>query len=89
MTDESKSEPVPSFDLAFIRWSVVHRQWHELSGGSMPTLEGFLAGWFCRVCEAQPPVIVGKFRDSFQCGWREAHEQIVILSRQNSLEIKR
>lgn len=72
--------PVPSLDLAFIRWSVVHRQWHDLCGG-MPSLEGFLAGWFCRVCEAEPPVIVGRFRDSFQCGWKEAHDQIAILSR--------
>lgn len=74
--------PVPPFDLAFIRWSVVHRQWHDFSSGNMPSLEGFLAGWFCRVCEAEPPVVVDRFRDSFQCGWREAHDQIVILSRQ-------
>lgn len=73
--------PVPPLELAFIRWSVVHRQWHEFCGG-MPSLEGFLAGWFCRVCEAEPPVIVDRFRDSFQCGWKESHDQIVILSRE-------
>lgn len=72
--------PVPPLELAFIRWSVVHRQWHEHSG-SMPSIEGFLAGWFCRICEAEEPV-VDRFRDSFRCGWKEAHDQIVIMSRQ-------
>ncbi len=75
--------PVPPFDLAFIRWAVVQRQWHDFSGGSMmPSLEGFLAGWFCRVCEAEEPVVVDRFRDSFRIGWKEAHDQIVIMSRQ-------
>lgn len=72
--------PIPPLELAFIRWSVVHMKWHELCGG-MPSLEGFMAGWFCRVCEAEPPVMVNRFRDSFQHGWTEAHEQIEILSR--------
>lgn len=80
-TPKSPPSPIPSLELAFIRWSVVHRQWHEHSG-SMPSLEGFLAGWFCRVCEAEEPVIVDRFRDSFRSGWKEAHEQIVIISRQ-------
>jgi hypothetical protein len=79
--EQKQQDPIPDFQLAFIRWSVVHRSWHDLCGG-IPSLEGFLAGWFCRVCEAEPPVVVGRFRDSFNCGWREAHEQIVILSRQ-------
>ncbi len=29
-------------ELALIRWSVVHRNWHELSG-AMPVLTAFLA----------------------------------------------
>lgn len=68
-------------ELALIRWSVVHRSWYEIGAG-MPSLEGFLAGWFCRVCEANPPVIVNLYRDSFNCGWREASDQLAIMERE-------
>lgn len=79
----SEQPVVLPLEVALTRWSVVHRAWHDL-GADCPSLHGFLAGWFCRMCEAQPPVLVGLFRDSFNCGWREAHEQIEIESRKLS-----
>lgn len=69
-------------ELAFIRWSVVHRGWHEI-GGDCPLLLAFLAGWSCRCIGASQPADLGTFRDSFRVGWREADEQITIASRQN------
>lgn len=70
-------------DLAFIRWSVVHRGWHEI-GGDCPLLLAFLAGWSCRCIGASQPIDLGTFRDSFRVGWREADDQIAIASRQNA-----
>ena len=68
------------FDLAFIRWSASCRRWHDLIGAE-PLLEAFLAGWFCRCIGVEKPANVGQFSDSFNTGWREADEQIVIESR--------
>lgn len=71
-----------SLELALIRWSVVHRKWHELAN-DMPCLGAFLAGWFLRDMSpkgTQPPD-VASFRDSFRVGWRESDDQITILSR--------
>jgi hypothetical protein len=67
-------------ELALIRWSVVHRSWHEI-GGNCPLLSAFLAGWCCRTIGASMPVDIGQFRDSFRCGWKEADDQITIASR--------
>ncbi len=74
---------LPSIDLALIRWSVVHRQWHELAN-DMPYLPAFLAGWGMRCMDAEEPPKekLGKFPDSFRVGWREAHEQLAILAQQ-------
>ena len=70
-------------ELALVRWSVVHRGWHEI-GGDCPLLQAFLAGWSCRCIGASMPEDVGQFRDSFRVGWREADDQITIASRQNT-----
>lgn len=86
-TDEQRASVavqrlVLPLELAFIRWSVVHRGWHEI-GGDCPLLLAFLAGWSCRCIGASMPEDVGQFRDSFRVGWREADDQIAIASRQN------
>jgi len=82
--EDQMSAPVDAvvlpLELALVRWSVVHRRWHDI-GGDCPHLQGFLAGWFCREIGAKPPVEVARFRDSFNCGWREADDQIAIESR--------
>lgn len=70
-------------ELAFIRWSVVHRRWHE-TANDMPLLQAFLAGWCCRCIGTTPPENVGIFRASFFAGWREADDQVTIASRQNN-----
>jgi len=70
-------------ELAFIRWSVVHRRWHEMAN-DMPLLQAFLAGWCCRCIGTTPPGTVGTFRESFFAGWREADDQVTIASRQNA-----
>lgn len=70
-------------ELAFIRWSVVHRRWHE-TANDMPLLQAFLAGWCCRCIGTTPPENVGTFRASFFAGWREADDQVTIASRQNA-----
>lgn len=69
-------------ELAFIRWSVVHRRWHEMAS-DMPLLQAFLAGWCCRCIGTTPPATIGTFRESFLAGWREADDQVIIASRQN------
>lgn len=69
-------------ELAFIRWSVVHRRWHEMAN-DMPLLQAFLAGWCCRSIGTTPPATIGTFRESFLAGWREADDQVIIASRQN------
>ena len=69
-----------SLDLALIRWSVMHRKWHELAN-DMPCLGAFLAGWFLRDMSpkgTQPPP-VASFRNSFRVGWREADSEIAIM----------
>jgi len=73
-----------TLDLALIRWSVVHRRWHELAS-DMPYLPAFLAGWGMRVMEADmpPAEALGTFKDSFRVGWREADEQLAILARRS------
>lgn len=72
-----------TIDLALIRWSVVCRKWHDFSSGSAPNLGAFLAGWFLKDSGAQHmPEDLGLFVDSFRVGWREAEEQIEILSRE-------
>lgn len=91
-TDEQRASVavqrlVLPLELAFIRWSVVHRGWHEI-GGDCPLLLAFLAGWSCRCIGASMPEDVGQFRDSFRVGWREADDQITIASRQN-MEVSR
>ena len=92
MADKTQGELAPapcsayplSLELALIRWSVVHRQWHELAN-DMPCLTAFLAGWCNRVVGAKMPPAedVGVFRDSWRVGWREADEQITISKRLN------
>lgn len=67
-------------ELALVRWSVVHRRWHELAS-DCPLLGAFLAGWYCRCIGATEPQNVGVFRDSFRTGWREADDQIEIAAR--------
>lgn len=64
-------------ETALIRWSVVHRQWHELAN-DMPLLTAFLAGWCCRCIDVSEPENIGVFRDSFRSGWREADTMIAI-----------
>lgn len=78
----SMQRMVLPLELAFIRWSVVHRQWHELAN-DMPLISAFLAGWCCRCIGTSQPEDLGTFRDSFRVGWREADDQITIASRRN------
>lgn len=74
-----------TLDLALIRWSVAHRQWHELAN-DMPNLGAFLAGWFMRDMGAEMPERekLGTFCDSFRKGWKECDDMIVILDRERA-----
>lgn len=69
-------------ELAFVRWSVVHRQWHELAN-DMPLLSAFLAGWNFRCIGLGMPEKLGTFRDSFRVGYREADTMIQIEKQKN------
>jgi hypothetical protein len=80
-TGGSTGSIVLPIELALIRWSVVHRRWHE-TANDMPLLQAFLAGWCCRCIGATQPEDVGTFRASFFAGWREADDQLAIASRQ-------
>lgn len=73
-------------ELALIRWAVVHRNWHELSG-AMPVLTAFLAGWCSRCIGLEKPSVESVLVHSFRAGWNEADSQIVIAlaKRQHSI----
>ena len=73
-------------ELALIRWSVVHRKWHEM-GGDCPYLPAFLAGWMCRAIGAEEPSNLPHFRASFRVGWKEANEQAEINSRSTGIQM--
>lgn len=77
LEDEAATLPL---ELALIRWAVVCERWHHIANG-FPSLQGFLCGWFCRACGSKPPVEVTLYRDSFNVGWKQAHDQVVIESR--------
>ncbi len=72
-------------ELAMIRWSVVHRKWHDLAN-DMPEIQAFLAGWCCRCIGTSEPEELGQFKESFRAGWKEADDQIVIATRQDTTE---
>ncbi len=69
-----------SLEIALIRWSVVHRAWHEL-GNDMPLIGPFLAGFFSRTLGLPIPEITTPGRDAFRVGWREADDQVAIALR--------
>ena len=69
---------IPPFELALIRWSVVHGRWHEMSSASMPNLTAFLAGWGSRCVGIPIPEKMECFVDSFRAGWTEADTAIAI-----------
>ena len=70
-------------DLAMIRWSVVCQSWNELAAGNAPILSVFLTGWGWRAMDLDLPKDLGRFRDSFRVGYREADAQVTINLRQN------
>ena len=80
---DSVQRLVMPLELALTRWSVVHRQWHEI-GGDCPLLTAFLAGWCCRSIGASMPEDLGMFRDSFRVGWREAEDMMTIEARRHN-----
>ena len=67
-------------ELAFVRWSVACRRWHELAS-DMPLLQAFLAGWCCRCIGSTQPLYPGVFKGAFRAGWDEADQQITIARR--------
>jgi hypothetical protein len=70
-----------TLELALTRWSVVCRQWNELSSGYAPYLPAFLCGWTSRQIGLETPdVSRNGYASSFRIGWKEADEQIEILS---------
>ena len=71
----------PDLTLAIIRYSVVCQRWNVLSAGFNPSLESFLAGWFCRVIGSEKPNDCGRLKDSFNAGWDEADSAVVIYER--------
>jgi len=79
---------VMPLELALTRWSVVHREWHEI-GGDCPLLTAFLAGWCCRSIGASMPDDLGMFRDSFRVGWREADDMMTIEARRHNDQAER
>ena len=79
-SDQALSFMLLPLEHAFLRWSVVHRQWHE-SFSDCPVLAAFLAGWMCRCIGSSMPENPGHFRDSFRVGWREADIAIGIAGR--------
>lgn len=70
------------FELALIRWSVVHLQWHE-TANDMPNLTAFLTGWGAR-CLGMENTAPPDFQNSFRRGWREADDQIAIALQRSS-----
>ena len=71
-----------TIELALIRFAVVAKRWEGHGGGMFPDLNAFLAGWCLRAVNAPRPVDVGRLRDSFWAGWREADESIAIAERE-------
>lgn len=74
-----------TFDLAIIRYAVVHKQWSEIGVGASPELGPFLAGWYWRDmgCDMPAAEQIKSFRDSFRKGYAEADAFVEILSRKN------
>lgn len=71
-----------TLDLALIRWSVVCKEWGELSSGFYPNLGAFLSGWFWKDMGNELPKELGEFRDSFRKGYQESEFMLEILNRE-------